>query len=53
MIPHKRFEFFLPDWGMLRRSIRCVQIFLISGILSDFYSSGPYDGDLQQHSNME
>ena len=27
MIPPKRFDIFLPDWGMLRRS-RCVQIFL-------------------------
>ena len=25
MIPHKRFDIFPPDWGMLRRS-RCVQI---------------------------
>ena len=27
LIPPKRFDFFPPDWGMLRRS-RCIQIFL-------------------------
>ena len=27
MIPPIRFDFFLPDWGMLRKS-RCVHIFL-------------------------
>ena len=26
MIPPKRFDIFPPDWGMLRRSSRCVQI---------------------------
>ena len=24
MMSPKRFDIFLPDWGMLRRSIRCV-----------------------------
>ena len=31
MIPPKRFDIFLPGWGMLRRS-RCVQIFLLKPI---------------------
>ena len=27
MIPSKRFDMFPPDWGMLKRSFRCVPIF--------------------------
>ena len=33
MIPPKRFDIFPTDWWMLRRSTRCVQIFLLKYVV--------------------